>query len=134
MKAPFSWEWPIIATAAAALALGAGTYRLVAVPAATLAVVAASLAVVAVVRRARVEDAPEEDPAPEHPGGLREAFVGGELGRVDLVLACDLLERKLARPNLRARSPAELNALVRVPPGDFRRYLTRRIAELEATS
>jgi hypothetical protein len=134
VRASISWEWPIVATAAAAVALGAGSYRLVAVPAATVAVVAASLAVVAVVRRARVEEPRGEDPVPEHPGGLREAFVGGELGRVDLVLACDLLERKLSRPTLRARTPAELNALVRVPPGEFRRYLTRRIAELEATS
>jgi hypothetical protein len=134
VKAAIGWEWPIIATSAAAVALGAGSYRFVAVPAATVAVVAASLAVVGVVRRARVAEAPAEDEAPEHPGGLREAFVGGELGRVDLVLACDLLERKLSQPNLRARAPAELDALVRVPPGEFRRYLTQRIAELEATS
>ena len=134
MKAAIGWEWPIVATAAAAVALGAGSYRLVAVPAATVAVGAAALTVVGVVRRGRVDEGPEDDAAPEHPGGLREAFVGGELGRIDLVLACDLLERKLSRPNLRARTPAELDRLVRVPPGEFRRYLTRRIAELETRS
>jgi len=134
VKAPIGWGWPILAAIAGTIALAVGSYRAVAIPAATVAVIAASLAVVGVLTRSRVEEDDEAPPVPEHPGGLREAFVGGELGRIDLVLACDLLERKLSRPTLRARTPTEIDTLVRVPPQEFRQYLARRIAELEATS
>lgn len=134
MKPPIGWGWPTLAGVAIALALVAGSSRPLAIGAATVAVIAAALAVVGALGLDRTEEPSEYEPIMGRPGGLREAFVGGELGRIDIVLACDLLERKLARPDLRARTPAEVDALVRVPPAEFRRYLARRLAELEAAS
>lgn len=134
MRVSVGWGWPLLAALAALVALAASANRPVSASAAAVAVVAASLAIVGVLTRARVEAPEVVASAVEHPGGLREAFVGGELGRVDLVLACDLLERRLARPNLRARTPAEVEALVRLPPEQFRRYLASRLDELEASS
>jgi hypothetical protein len=65
---------------------------------------------------------------------LREAFTGGVPGREDLILACDLLERKLSRPDLRARTAPEIASLVQLPSEEFRRYVAQRLDELEAGS
>jgi len=131
---PIGWWWPLLAGVAIAIALVAGPTRPLAGAAATVAVVAAVLAVLeAVLRQRRVERAtPEVTPA--HPGGIREAFVGGGPGREDIVLACDLLERKLSRPELRARTPLEIETLVHLPPEEFRRYVAQRLDDLERAS
>jgi hypothetical protein len=131
---PVVWWWPVLAGIGVAIALLASSSRAVAGAAATVAVVAAALAVVETVLRQRRAGHEEYDPTPTHPGGLREAFTGGGPGREDLVLACDLLERKLSRPDLRARTPPEIAALVRLPPDEFRRYVAQRLDELEASS
>lgn len=134
MSAPVSWLAPVVAGVAAAVALAADPWRSIAVPAATVAVVAAALTVVEVVLRRRGGTESAYEPAPTHPGGLREAFVDGERGRVDIVLACDLLERRLSHPNLRSQTTLELDSVVRMSPAEFRAYLTRRLHDLERTS
>jgi hypothetical protein len=134
VRLPIGWWWPLLAGIATVAALLAGPNRAIAIPAATIAVFAAVLAVVETLVRQRNLARREYDPGPSRPGGLREAFVGGGPGREDLVLACDLLERKLSRPGLRARTITEVASLVRLPPEEFRRYLAQRLDELEGTS
>jgi len=137
LNAPVGWWWLVVAALAALVAVGAGSSVAVAAPAATVAVVAAVLAVLETVvrpRRARRGSSAYYDPGPTRPGGLREAFIGGAPGREDLVLACDRLDRALSRPNLRARTTSEIHAILALPPDEFRRYLSRRLAELEAAS
>lgn len=134
MKVPIGWGWPTLAGVAVAIALLAGSSRSLSIGAATVAVVAAAFSVIGALGLDLAEEPSEGELPPEGPGGIRGAFVGGELGRIDIVLAMDLLERKLSRPGLRARRPGEVEALVRVPPAEFRRYLAERITELEAAS
>jgi len=131
---PVGWWWPAIAGVATVAAVLAGPNLPVAAAAATLAVVAAALTVFEAFFRQREPAGRPPDLTREHPGGLREAFVGGEPGREDLVLACDLLERKLARPDLRARTAVEIQSLIRLPPEEFRRYLAQRLDDLEGAS
>ena len=134
MNSPFGWWWPLLAGVATAVAVLAESVRVVAVPAATVAVVGAVLTVLEVIARQRGEARPPADVEPLRVGGLREAFVGGMPGREDLVLACDLLERRLCRPDLRARTALELAQLVTLPPEEFRQYLAWRLDELEGSS
>lgn len=134
MNLPVAWWWAIPAGLAAAVALTASGSPGVAVAAATAAAGCAGLAVVETIVRHRAVPARSVETAPERPGGMREMFVGGEPGREDLVLACDLLERRIARPSLRARTRPEIEVLVSLPPEQFRRYVAGRLDELERIS
>ena len=134
MNSPVGWWWPLLAGIATAVALLAGPAHWLVVPAATVAVVGAALTILEALARQRGGARTPVTPTPAHPGGLREAFTGGEPGREDIVLACDLLERKLSRPDLRARTAVELAVLATLPPEEFRRYLARRLDELEGAS
>lgn len=134
MNSPVGWWWPLLAGGSALIAVVAGPRLEISVPAATLAVAGATLTLFEVVARQRLPARAASDPTSDHPGGLREAFRGGTPGREDLVLACDLLERKLSRPDLPAKTPLELAEIVRLPPDAFRRYLAGRLDELEGSS
>lgn len=135
MNSPVGWWWPFLAGVAVLIAVLAGPSRdEIAVPAATVAVVAAALTVLETLVRQRGGASKPPLPTPAHPGGLREAFTGGEPGREDIILACDLLERKLSQPDLRARTAYEVAALVTLPPEEFRKYIARRLDELEGAS
>lgn len=134
MNAPIGWWWPAVAGVATVIALIATFDRPVAVVAATIAVVAAALTVVEVIARNREAREAEPEAQPVRVGGPREAFAGGAPGREDIVLTLDLLERKLGRPDLRARTPRELAELVQLPPEGFRQYVAGRLDELERTS
>jgi len=131
---PVAWWWAALAGLCVVLALVASASPGVSVAAATFGAAFAGLAVVETIVRHRAARARRLDTTLRHPGGLREMFVGGEPGREDLVLACDLLERQIARPELRARTKVELEAIVRVPPEEFRRYIAWRVDELERIS
>lgn len=133
MNAPFGWWWPVLAGVAAVVAWVAGATTLGAVGA-TVAVLAAALALVDAVARRRERAVAVREPPAVAPGGLREAFVGGEPGREDIVLALDLLERKFTHPNLPARSVTELAALAFQPQAQFREYVAARLEELERAS
>ena len=71
--------------------------------------------------------------APFRPSGVRDWLGADEMGREDLVLLLDRLERKTLDPHLPASTPREIGAIVRLRPEEFRRYLDRRIARLEGT-
>ncbi|HYA10491.1 MAG TPA: hypothetical protein VEH10_02315 [Thermoplasmata archaeon] len=134
MNAPIGWWWPLVAVLATALAFAAGpTYEL-AVPAATVAVIAAALTIVEVIVRQRAQVGTDAERPLPAPGGVRGAFTGGEPGREDIVLTIDLLERKISRPDLPARTGAQIASIVRRPPAEFRRYLAERLDALEAVS
>ncbi|HTT16904.1 MAG TPA: hypothetical protein VMH49_06065 [Thermoplasmata archaeon] len=134
MKAPIGWWWPLVAGVALVVTFVAGPRYSVAVPAATVAVIAAALAFIEPLRQRRTERARRVYAPPVHVGSVREAFAGGEPGREDIVLTLDLLERRIDRPDLPARTGPEITALVRQPPEAFRRYLAARLDDLERRS
>jgi hypothetical protein len=134
LNAPIGWWWPVLAGVATVTALLVGSNYAVAVPAATVAVVAAALALVGPLRLRRVEKRPPTYLPAVHVGSVRAALNGGEPGREDLVLTLDLLERRISRPDLPAKSAAEITALVRQPAAEFREYVNRRLDELETLS
>lgn len=131
MNAPFGWWWPFVAVVAVIVAFAAGPAYSLAVPAATVAVVAAALTIVEVIVRQRPGIESGLGHRSPTPIGIRGAFSGGEPGREDIVLTLDLLERKIARPDLPARPAPEVTRIVRQPPAEFRRYVSRRLDELE---
>jgi len=134
VKSPIGWGLPAVAAIAVLVALLAGPVRWLQWLAAVVAVVAATLAIVwELGRRRSVVTGPPPRVLLE-PDPIRSAFHHGGGGRVDLVLAVDLLERKLSRPDLRAETPVELHTVAHMTPEEFRRYLDRRLRALEASS
>jgi len=134
VKAPIGWGWPAVTILAIVVALLAGPVRWLAAVGATLAVTAATLTIVTELGRRRSRADRPLPPASAEPDEVRAAFRAGSDGRVDLVLACDLLERKILRPDLRAETSVELNAVARMDAEEFRRYLDRRLRALEGAS
>ncbi len=134
MKAPIGWWWPLLAGVALLVTFAAGDQYSIAVPAATVAVVAAALSFVEPLLQRRTDRARRAFAPPVHLGSVREAFTGGEPGREDIVLTVDLLERRIVRPDLPARTGPEIAALVTPPPEEFRRYLAGRLDDLEGRS
>jgi len=65
------------------------------------------------------------------PVSVRDAFRSGSLGREDLVILLDRLERVGLRPNLPIRSSEEVQAIVGASEPEFLRYLEGRLTELE---
>jgi hypothetical protein len=134
VKAPIGWGLPAVVAVAVLVALLAESVRWLQLLAAVLAVVAATLAIVWELGRRRAVAAAPPPRVLLEPDEIRDAFRHGGSGRVDLVLACDLLERKLSRPDLRAETPVELHTVARMAPEEFRRYLDQRLRALEAAS
>jgi hypothetical protein len=131
-RAPFGLAWPAVAGVATGIALAASHNLSVAVPAAALAVVAGGLALVAALR-----PEPSRDDRPTFPSRIspvREMFSSGPLGREDLVLLLDRIERTLSRPDLPPRPAQQIEALLSLPPAEFRRYLAARLAIIEGSS
>ncbi len=134
MSSPISWWWPAIAAIAAALAIATSSTYAISAPAATAAVVAAAFAIVDALRRAPSANLSAAR-GPEVPlSYVRDWFGAGALGREDLVLLVDRLERSSLRPDLPARTGEEMAALVQLPPTEFRRYLTHRLDRLEGVA
>lgn len=131
MKAPIGLLWPTVAGLAALIAFLAGPTYAIAVPAATVAVIAAGLALIAAVASRPDNEWKGTESSPVGPGGIRAAFNEGLPGREDIVMALDLLERKLLRPDLPARTVSEYHELAGRSPDDFRQYVADRLDELE---
>lgn len=95
------------------------------------AVVAAALAVGEAALRtvSQPSSPPRARPVPR--SGVRDWLAAGEIGREDLLLLVDRLERKTSNPNLPARTPQEVGAVVRLSRPEFHRYLARRLDALE---
>jgi hypothetical protein len=134
VTAPFAWWLAAIAAGFAALAIDASATYSIAVPAAVVAVVVAALAVGDAVRRVRRSPPQPLRARPVPRSGVRERLGAGPLGREELLLLVDRLERRAGNPTLATRSPQEIAAIVRLPPEAFRRYLSERLAPIEGTS
>ncbi len=128
-----SWVWPGIAGAATVVAVAASAVPAVAVPAAGAAVIAAGLAVAHVVRTTSVPRARPRGFEPWGPVGVRDMFRAGRLGREDLLLLVDWLERQQGGPAAPTPEPAP-ERLLGAPPDSFRAYLASRLHRIEGTS
>jgi hypothetical protein len=134
VRAPFSWWWAAAAIALTVASIATGAQEAVALP---LAAAAAACAVVALLET--IHRQPSGTPSAavagaREPSRVRGWLDAGRLGREELVLLVDRLERKALTPTLPIRSPTELAKLVRLPPAEFRRYLENRLARIEAVS
>ena len=133
MRAPFAWWWLALAAVFSAVAITASVNYAVAVPAAAAAVLVAAFAVGDAVRRTSSSRAVPSRIQPVPRSGVRNWLAAGELGREDIILMLDRLERKVLRPDLPARTPMEMGALVTLRPSRFYRYVADRIQALEGT-
>lgn len=122
-----------VASALTAVAVASVSTDAIAIPAAAGAVLVAALAVGEAASRTAGPSpaAPRARPVPQ--SGIRDWLGAGEMGREDLLLLLDRLERKTSNPNLPARTPQEVTALARLTPPEFRRYLARRLDALEGS-
>ncbi len=134
MKSPVGWVLPAIAAAAAALAVVANKNLPVAVASAAIAVLAASL----LFAQAWSARAP---PPPELPAALasdadrlRLAFRSGRIGREEIAITLNRLERSFRDPGLAALSPAELVRVANLTPEEFVRYVGAGLDRLEVAS
>lgn len=99
---------------------------------AAVAVFAGGMAIAAALLPPRRKEAPPSFPPSASP--VRQMFSSGHLGREDLVLLLDRIERTSVHPRLPPRPTQELRLLVALPAEEFRRYLDRRITEIETGS
>jgi hypothetical protein len=132
MISPASWLLPLVAIAATVLAVVAGANLAVALPAAAIAVLAAALLFArSWSRRARTPD-PPPPPARTEADRLRLAFQSGRLGREEVAIALNRLERSFLDPNLAPPSVDELSRVAALPPERFLAYVGRKLDRLEA--
>ncbi len=135
MRLPRGW-WTLLLGAAAlvGLAIWAGPNVGLAIPAATAAlVVGGFLLVLAYERKARSPIAPVESEPGISPGvNVREAFASGPMGREDIVLLLDKIERAGPNPTLPVRDADAVAQLTALPANEFRRYVAARLTTLEA--
>lgn len=125
------WVFLALAAVAAGVGIWAGPNYGVAVPAALVAVALGGLAFW---DSSRNEGRPVSGPAPAYDGspvGVRSWFVEGSLGREEIVLLLDRLDREGPHPELPARPPADLRRLVELPAGSFREYVRGRLDQLD---
>lgn len=137
MRVPFGWGLPVIALIAVGVAIWAGTNFSISVPAAGAAVVAAAL----LIREAASARGDAPPPRGETTAitvpprrTVRATFAAGRLGREEIVVLLDTLERKGPNPMLPGRPASEVDRLARLPPAEFRAYLRRRLDDLEGRS
>ncbi len=134
MSSPLGWGWPVFAAAAAGLAAAtASSSPWVATGAAAVAVTAAGITLARVLGRAAAAPVRELAPALPPASGVRAMFTAGTIGREDLVLTLDWLERKWSRPGLKTRTAEELAPLLAAPPEKFRAYLEQRLVQIEGS-
>jgi hypothetical protein len=134
MSAPFGWGLAGIAAAAAAVAVIAGTNLPVAVPAAALAVLAASLLFVRAWTE-RAEAARELGrPTGTDTDRMRLAFRTGRLGREEIVVTLNRLERSFRDGGLPPPTVEELTRVAALPADAFLRYVREHLDRLEAAA
>jgi hypothetical protein len=132
MNSPVGWALALVAAGATALAVVAGGNLGVALPFAAVAVVAAAL----LFARTWSQRARPTDPTPVAPrtdtDRLRFAFRSGRIGREEIVLALNRVERSLVDPDLPPPSLDELTRLAELPPERFLQYVDWKLSRLEA--
>lgn len=133
MNSPVGWALPILAGAASAIAVVAGSNLAVAVPAATVAVLAAGAILGgAWIDRTATGLRSSPEGVPTAPDRIRTAFRSGPLGRAEIVGLLDQLERSGPRPDLPTRTGAELDRITALRADEFERYVRSRVDALEA--
>ncbi len=123
---------PVLALACTVVAVVNRTNEVIAVPAAAAAVAVAGSALGLGAQGRWVALSPARVPAPPEGWGIRAWFLSGRLGREETILLLDRLDRSGPHPELPTRSEGEMARLFALPHDEFRRYLVRRMDELEA--
>jgi hypothetical protein len=130
---PFvNWGLPVVAGVATVLAVLAGSNLAIALPAAVVAVLAAALLFA---RRWSDRARPPEPSAPPprtDADRLRLAFRSGRIGREEVVITLNRLERSFLDPELAPPPVDELSRLAALPPEEFLTYVRRTVDRLEA--
>jgi hypothetical protein len=131
VRARLPWGWVVLAVALTVLAVVASRDYAVAVPAAAASAAVGVLAVVDSIRRLGSRRPSAAPTAAAPASAVRGWIASGSLGREELVLLLDRLDRQRAHPTLPIRSPKEIAELVRMSRPEFRTYLQRRVAAIE---
>lgn len=133
MNLPPDWPLLLVAGAATALAIDAGSNLDVAVPAGVVAVTAAGLLLATSLGQVawRLPSSSPLEP-PTTMSSLRAAFRSGRAGRMSIVVELDRLERRVLHPSLPTRSAAEDERIRRMSHAEFRAYLNGRLDAIEA--
>jgi hypothetical protein len=127
-------DWPLLAGAgvAAAVAVVGGDYLPVSLPAGAAAVALAALLFLAPAgTMARDPPAGPRLGAPTTTSTVRAAFRAGRAGRATIVAELDRVERRVANPNLPARSIEEDATIRAMDPAAFRAYVAERLRGIE---
>ncbi len=132
MRSAATWALPLVAAVATALAVLAGGNLALALPAAALAVLAAAL----LFARGWSKRARRPDPLPARPrtdtDRLRLAFHSGRIGREEVVIALNRLERSFLDPGVPPPAVDELTRVAALPPDQFRAYVRAQLDRLES--
>ncbi len=132
MTGTFPWWWWLLAIAFAGAAVAESSTYAVAVPLATAAVAIALLALLLSIWRLGVPRRPALPSPPDPHSRIREWWGAGRIGREEVVLLLDGLTRRAIDRRLPVRPAPELEPLLRMSEADWRRYVDRRLARLEA--
>ena len=133
MKRSFPWWWALPVGALCALSVSASANYGLAVLLAAAAVLFAAVGVADTIQRLVQAETPGVLTRPLPVSPVREWLAAGELGREDVLLLLDRLERLSLTPGLPARTPQEISSIVDLQPKAFQEYVKERLATLEAT-
>ena len=132
MNSPVGWVLPAVAGVATVVAVVASPDPTVAVLAGAIAVAAAAM----MVAQAWSERADPERPVPQVPRSesdrFRTALHSGRIGREDIAIVLNRLERRFRDPGLGLPMTAELAEIAELSPAQFRSYVRDRLDRLEA--
>lgn len=135
MTAPFGALGPALAVVLALVAVVTGPNYAVSVPAAVLAIGAAGFTLYDAVRRSARGRPPGRGPTPRPElFGARAWLQQGTVGREEIVLLVDRLDRAADRPELPVRTPAEVEEVVHLPDPEFRAWVNGRLDAIEGES
>jgi len=134
MNGPFGALLSTLAIAAAIVAIVAGPDYGVSLPSAVVAVALAGSAVGETLWRTSRTRRPA--PSRSVPGvvGVRAWLRRGRLGREEVIVFLDRLDRGAGHPDLPIRPPAEIARLVNLPEDEFRAYVRFRLDAIEGTA
>lgn len=134
MSARFPWWWVVPSAGFTLLAVANASTYAVAIPAATAAVVLAGIAVAETLARLPRPTAVRVAARSRAGADVRSWLGAGRVGREDLLLFLDRMERRSTRPELPNRNPAELDRLLRLSQREFLRYLAEQLVRLEGAT
>ncbi|MFY9717320.1 MAG: hypothetical protein WAK40_05230 [Thermoplasmata archaeon] len=134
MNAPFGLLFPVLAVLGAIVAIVAGPDYALAIPFAVGAVAAAAIALGESVRRSDRDRRPTTVRSLDRTAGVRAWFHRGTIGREEILLLVDRLDRGADRPDLPIRPSAETLRLVGLSEEEFRAYVNGRLDSIEGTA